>query len=328
MTTVAVIGCGSIGTRHVSNLLDLGIDVVAFDTNPSRRKAVGDEFGIPVSNSLDHLWETNPDAAVVAVPNSLHIPIAREAADAGCHLFIEKPLSHTLEGVDELIAVIDEGSLITLVGCNMRFHPALGRIEDLIDEGTIGKVVAARIEGGSYLPQWHPDEDYRESYSARGELGGGVILDYIHEIDYARWLFGDVSRVSCFADRLSGLEIDTEDVAAILMRFANGAIGELHVDYVQRDYHRACEVIGENGTIRWSWGEGIRWYPAADGEWRTDHIAESWETNDMYIDEMRHFIECVETGHETICDVREGLAALEIAVAAKRSTKVGRHVKL
>ena len=141
------------------------------------------------------------------------------------------------------------------------------------------------------MPDWHRLEDYRRGYSARSELGGGVILDAIHEIDYLRWLFGPVADVVCLAGKLSHLEIDTEDTAAMLLQFANGTFGEVHLDYVQRAYRRTCQIIGDEGAIHWDFAAGqVRWYSARTRLWNQYENTAGWEVNQMYIDEMKHFL--------------------------------------
>jgi len=181
-------------------------------------------------------------------------------------------------------------------------------------------VVAMRVEVGQYLPDWHPQENYRASYSARRELGGGVILDAIHEIDYARWLLGEVELVACLADKLSRLEIDTEDTAAILFRFRGGALGEIHLDYVQRSYSRGCQIIGDEGTIRWDYSR--REVCCDLGSTKQTKLFSNppgWQPNDMYLDEMRHFLACIEGTEQATQDVFEGSRVLELALMAKES---------
>lgn len=325
-----VIGCGSIGQRHIRNLQFLRAgEIIAFDIVSHKLEEVQRKYGVTVVSELDQVWAQNPDVALITTPTSLHIPLALEAAEHGCHLFVEKPLSHTMDGVDELLRVVEERSLITLVGCNMRFHPGIMRMNELIDKGAVGKVIAARVEVGQYLPDWHPWEDYRQMYSARHDLGGGVILDAIHEIDYIRWMLGDVTEVACFADKLSHLEIDTEDVAAILIRFASGAIGEIHLDYVQRAYSRSCHIIGEEGTIRWDWSEGlVRWYSATRKRWEFFENPQGWTPNQMYIDEMAHFLSCLRYEAKPLLDVKQAQQVLRIALAAKRSAFTKEFVSL
>ena len=257
---------------------------------------------------------------LICTPTSSHLPLAREAAEHGCHIFIEKPLAAGRAGVDWLCEAIRQRGLVSLVGCNMRFHPGLKQVKRLLEEGAIGRVTAMRAEVGHYLPDWHPWEDYRQSYSARRELGGGVILDAIHEIDYARWLFGEVELVACLAGKLSRLEIHTEDTAAILFRFRGGALGEIHLDYVQRSYSRDCQIIGDEGTIRWDYSRGeVCCDLGSTKQAKLFSNPPGWQPNDMYVDEMRHFLACLEGIERPTQDVFEGARALELALAAKES---------
>jgi predicted dehydrogenase len=325
-----VIGCGSIGKRHIGNLRKLGvIDMLAFDLRADRRNDVAATFGIQTVAALETAWSHDPQVVLVAVPTSLHIPIALEAAFRRCHLFIEKPLSNSHTGIDRLQRAVKQNELTTLVGCNLRFHPGLSTVKRLINDGAVGHVIAARVEVGQYLPDWHPWEDYRKSYSARGVLGGGVILDAIHEIDYIRWLIGEVAGTTCFAGKLSQLEIETEDTAAILLRFENGTVGEVHVDYVQRAYSRTCQIIGEEGTLHWDYTAGtVRWFSAQTKEWKTYSNPAGWEPNQMYLEEMKHFLGCLAGEEQPAQDVFEAARVLQIALAAKESARQQQWIDL
>jgi predicted dehydrogenase len=325
-----VMGCGSIGKRHIKNLLALGAkDLLVYDTRQDRLAEARSELNVKTVDNLDHAWEKKPEVVLITTPTSSHVSLALQAAHHNSHLFIEKPLSDRLEGTNELIEAVRRQNLISLIGCNMRFHPGILGVRRLLSDGAIGRVVAARAEVGYYLPEWHPWEDYRSSYSAKKELGGGVILDAIHEIDYMRWLLGEVTAVACFAGKLSSLEIDTEDVAAMLLRFASGTIGEIHLDYVQRTYSRTCEIIGDEGTIRWDYGAGeVRLYRASTREWQVFADPTGLEPNRMYVDEMRHFLHCLDRDEHPILDVFEALKVLKIALAAKSSAESGKLVRL
>src|SRR5882672_7407751 len=136
----------------------------------------------PPSAKPAHPWAERPDTVLVTAPSSMHVELAIVGARNGCHLFIEKPLSHTLDGVGELLETVKRQTLITMVGCNMRFHPGPALVKRLIDEGVVGNVLAARVKTGSYLPEWRPGMNYRDSYSASVQMGGGALLDCIHEI--------------------------------------------------------------------------------------------------------------------------------------------------
>jgi len=323
-----VIGCGSIGTRHARNLLAVGqTQVFAYDTSSERRDEISRELGVATVDHLAAGWDMSPDVAIIATPTSSHLPLALEATRRRCHFFVEKPLSDSLEDVTELVAAVADAGLVSLVGCNMRFHPGVRALKNLVDSGMLGAILSAHFEVGQYLPDWRPSIDYRTTYSAQRELGGGIILDAIHELDYATWLLGDVSDVACFADHLSGLEIDTEDVASILLRFGNGTIAEVHLDYVQRAYSRSCKLVGELGTARWDYNKPeLDLYLADDGEWTSVHLFDEWDPNTMYLDELRHFLRCLDGEEEPLVDVKTGARSLSLAVAAKRASAERRAV--
>ena len=327
---ILVAGCGSIGKRHIRNLQALKVgDIIAYDVQRSRSSQVEQEFSIKTYDDLERALAQHPEVTLVCTPTSLHIPLAVSAARQGCHLFIEKPLSHSVDGVDELIGIITDKSLVALVGCNMRFHPGIALMKELLEKESIGKILGARVEAGQYLPDWHPWEDYRQGYSANRFLGGGVILDVIHEIDYITWFLGDVSRVVCFSGKLSSLEIDTEDIAEVLLWLESGAIAEVHMDYIQRSYGRSCQLIGEEGTILWDFSDRqVKVYSSRTGEWQVFSESLDYDTNQMYIDEMKHFVQCLEGINRPVQDVKAGKRTLEVALAAKESSETGKVINL
>jgi predicted dehydrogenase len=326
---ILVVGCGSIGRRHLRNLKILGVEqLLAFDPAPENLAIARQETDAQIFESFETALAQKPDVCFVCSPSSLHVEHALEAARDNCHLFVEKPLSHDLDGVEDLVSEIERRKLISLVGCNMRFHPGPARVKKLLLENAVGKVVFAQIYAGSYLPEWRPATNYRESYSGRRDLGGGAILDCIHEIDLAFWYAGAAVEVFGTAETLS-LPIETEDTAFLLLRHQNGVRSEIHLDYVQRTYERGCRIVGEAGTIFWDFREkAVRLYRAADKTWETFAQAEDWEINQMYLDETRHFLDCLQTGEETICPVRQAAEVLKIALAAKTSAQTRGFVEL
>ncbi len=214
-----------------------------------------------------------------------------------------------------------------MVGCNMRFHPGPARVKQLLNEDRIGRILYARLHTGSYLPQWRPLTDYRANYAAREETGGGCILDCIHEIDLTRWYLGEVREVVCMAGHVSSLEIATEDVAAIVCRHISGAISEIHLDYVQQTYERGCQIVGEKGSIFWDFSQKqVRWFDGGTGQWTTFSQPDRWEVNQMYVDEMKHFIDSVSSRRPTVLPIPEATAVMQIAFAAKTAAREGRVV--
>lgn len=325
-----VVGCGSIGKRHIRNLkiLEAG-EIIAQDTKPERCRQVEQEFQIKVYDNLNEALQCKPDAALICTPTSLHIQPALSAAQKGCHLFIEKPLSDNLDGIAELVSVVERNKLVTLVGCNMRFHPGIAEMKKLLEKKSIGKILCLRVQAGQYLPDWHPGEDYRKSYSASKALGGGIILDGIHELDYTRWFLGEVEKVFCFSGKFSSLDIDTEDMAEILLKFSSGALAEVHLDYLQRSYGRSCQIIGEEGTILWDFNEKeVKYYSARTKKWQAFPQEAVYDINQMYVEELRHFVLCVHGQQRSMQDIHAGKRVLEIALAAKESAEKGRQVPL
>ncbi|MFN8535696.1 MAG: Gfo/Idh/MocA family oxidoreductase [Dehalococcoidia bacterium] len=325
----AILGCGSIGSRHLANLQALGLgEIVAYDPDEPARRRAADRFGVATAATLDEVWRWGPTVAFITSPTSLHLELALEAARHDCHLFVEKPLANSLAGTEKLVTLVTQRRLVSLVGCNLRFQPGLQAIKRWLRAGAIGQVTGARIEFGQYLPDWRPATDYRQSYSARRELGGGIILDAIHEIDYACWLLGDPQKVACFAGTLSRLEIDTEDSAAILLAMP-GSIAEIHLDYVQRTYRRTCQIVGDEGTIDWDYRTGeARCGSTRSGVSETVVNPADWTPNDMYQTELRHFLACLAGEAEPALDIAGGRRVLQVALAAKQAAAEGRVVPI
>jgi len=327
---VLVVGGGSIGSRHLGNLRQLGVESLGLvEPEASRREALVAEISVSAFTRLQDGLEWGPHLVLIATPSHLHIQPALEAALSGVALFVEKPLSHSAAGIAELSEIVSSRGLISLVGCNMRFHPGPAKVTRLLREGVLGRILFARIQAGSYLPEWRPNSDYRSNYAAHAETGGGCILDYIHEIDLAQWYLGPIKSVFCWAGKVSSLEIETEDVAALICRHASGAITEIHLDYVQRTYERGCQIVGELGSIFWDVNEKqVRWYDAASKKWTTYAQPESWTSNLMFVDEMKHFLDCVEKNCPTALPIPEAASLMRVVFAAKKSAQLGNMIKV
>ena len=318
-----IIGCGSIGKRHLRNLEKLGYrDIHAFDVQQHVLKDIRQEFGINTYSNLDVALEQYPDIVILSNPTAFHIPFAIASAKKGAHLFIEKPVSHSMEGVQELLASVREQNLVTFVAYSLRFFDGIILMRDLLNQGQIGKPYYVHAESGQYLPDWRPGNDYSKTYSAKAEKGGGVVLDLSHEIDYLLWLFGPVRNVDSVLGKVSDLEIDVEDSADILMEHSSGVISSVHLDYLQRAPTRNCKIVGSEGTLIWDyWMNSVRVFSMSTGDWEI--IDYHTDRNDMYINELKHFIECVEHKTETLIPLEEGIRALQIALAAKESAQSG-----
>lgn len=319
-TRVLVVGCGSIGRRHIRNLRALGItNFILCDTSEASLKAASAGIDDPVTTtSFRNAVLLKPEAAVICTPSSLHLEMATELARHGVHILIEKPLSHTLDGVAELERLAGEKGVVAMMAMCYRFHPAFCRIKELLDSEVIGKVCHVNYFGGHYLPDWHPDADYRAEYAAQKRLGGGVILTSIHGLDNIRWLFGEVEEAHAFVDRVSELEMDAEDMVTGILRLTSGVLVNWSTDFVQRANQHRMVIAGSLGTIRADLLTGeIEVYTAATGKWRFSRL--TFQVNDMYVAEARHFLDCIEKGVQPTADLKEGHRTLRLALEVKGS---------
>ena len=334
-----IAGLGSIGRRHFHNLISLGEkDIVLLR---SHRATLSDDelAGYPVETDLtEALAKHKPDAVIVANPTALHLDIAIPAAVAGCAILLEKPVSHSLERLDLLQQAAQKSGSKILVGFQFRYHPTLNKARELIQAGALGKVLTVHAHWGEYLPNWHPWEDYRQSYAARTDLGGGVICTLTHPLDYLRYIVGEVESLWSFNGHISPLELDVEDVAEIGLKFSNGAIGGVHLNYFQRPPVHRLEIVGTSGTLRWDNADGILHFQqmaAPFGSFsatppnsvaQTFSPPENFERNQLFVAQTRHFIETAHGEKEPICTLEDGIMALRLALMAKESASLGRII--
>lgn len=326
-----IVGLGSIGRRHLANLTQLlpGAEITVWHQHSSRADHPGDASDGPVRHvfSLDDALAAGPQCAVIAGPSTGHVATAQALADHNVHVLIEKPLSDRRQGVERLLGKCRAKNLVLLVAYNYRFYPPLQKMRQAILEGSIGRVLSVRAEVGQYLPDWRPAADYRRGVTARRELGGGVLLELSHEIDYVRWLAGEITEVSARVGRLSDLEIDVEDTAELTLGFGSGAIGSVHLDMVQRAPTRACKVVGTEGTLAWDGPtHGVRWYSAASGEWTDLCAPVARDRNESYLAELAHFLDCVRGAAIPAVTGEDGLRVLDIVLAARQSSSDRRVV--
>ena len=293
-----IVGLGSIGKRHEKNLKALG-----YETIPSHRE----------DNLKKILDQHRPDGVFICNPTSLHLPVAMIAAESGYPIFLEKPVSHNLKGIDKLIQKIKQKKIVVQVGYNLRFEPELVEIKKQIDKKTYGKIYSARIVAGSYFPNWRPKIDYKQNYGARLDLGGGVILDLSHEIDYAYWLFGKAKKVSAMIKQAPKLEIETEALAQLNIEFEAGVIAQIQIDYLSKTYRRNMEIVAEKETVFWDYAS---------------LKAKGWNSEEMFIDEIKHFVQAINGEVKPMPTIEEGKHVVEICEAAKESSRTGKVVDL
>ena len=322
-----IIGYGSIGKRHYQNLYSK----FKIQSLVCTKKNIvhNNKKQIQHFSSIEKCLRTKPEIGFITNVTSAHVKTATQLANSGCNIFIEKPLSNSFNGIKNLLNVIKQKKIITLMGCVMRFHPCIEKIKKLIDDGKIGRIIYARSENGTFLPYWHPYEDYRQSYASRKELGGGVVLTCIHEIDYLYWFFGNVKEVFAITGKFSDLDINVDDLSSILLRFKNNVVAEVHLDFFQRPNFRSCKVVGTKGTIYWdSDRNSVQVYDNKKKKWIEKLKLKKYNINEMYVDELNHFIKCVKEKKKTINDIFDGVKVQKIALAILQASKTKKMVQV
>jgi predicted dehydrogenase len=328
-----VVGLGSIGRRHarLARALLPGARIVAL-----RHRTGAAEVEPGVERCVTTLAEAlafRPQAAVLANPASLRLDVARALAEAGVHLLIEKPIAHETPGVEELLAMAEARGITVMTGYNLRFAPSLIHFRERVRAAAVGRILSVRVETGQHLASWRPGADYARGVSARRELGGGVLLELSHEIDYVRWLFGEIAWVQATCSRRSALAIDVEESALLSLGIAGEAgletlVVAMAIDFVRHDSTRQCTVVGEQGTLRWNGITGVvEQFLPAEPEWR-EVFRHPPQRDETYLAEWNHFLGAMDGRFPVPVTGADGLAALRVVEAARRAAETGSRVAI
>ena len=291
------------------------------------------EFSSGYLTTIEEAIKYAPQIAVIANPSTFHIPIAQALAKTGTHLLIEKPISSATDGVFELIETCKKHDCVLQVGYNLRYSPSLQKFRELLEAGLIGEFLSVRCEVGQYLPTWRPENDYRLGVSAKKDLGGGVLLELSHELDYLQWIFGDVDWVRATLTQQSSLEIDVEDSAHLTLGFKFGTsqqqlIGTLNMDFIRHDQTRICTAIGSKGSLRWDGITGeVSVFEEDASSWKK-LFAHTPLRDETYLAEWQEFINCVNSGIAPSVTGQDGLRVLAVVEAARCSASTGAQVSV
>lgn len=282
------------------------------------------EFSDGCFFSLTEAVAFMPNIAIIANPSPFHVAIAQGLAESGTHLLIEKPLSNSLDGVKYLLETCKAKNVILQMGYNLRFLESLNRFREAVCERVIGNILSIRCEAGQFLPSWRVGSDYRYGVSAKKELGGGVLLEFSHELDYLRWIFGDVAWAKATLSQQSNLELNVEDSAHLTLGFLGPenmrqVIGVVNLDFIRHDTTRQCTAIGDKGSLRWNGLTGVVEHFAVDGvEW-SELFRHQHHRDDSYIAEWRSFIASIENKNTPAITGYDGLKVLQIIEACRDS---------
>ena len=321
---ILIVGHGSIGKRHLrlvrASMPNSDIRVL--------RHSISDElleFADGCFYNIKDACAFSPQVSIVANPAPFHVEITVSLLAAGSHVLIEKPLSETVEQAYELSKAAVRYNRLLHVGYNLRFLDSLRQFRNSILSRELGSISSVHCEVGQYLPSWRPGMDYRLSVSAKKDLGGGVLLELSHELDYLRWIFGDIEWVCAYTARLSSLQIDVEDTAHLMLGFtqsqnAHHIFGTVNLDFIRHDKTRMCTAICDGGTLRWNGVTGeVQRLVRSQLEW--DNLHQSLESRDKtYTLQWYHFLNCIRDNQLPAVPLQDGLYVMQVIDAARRSS--------
>lgn len=331
---VLIVGLGSAGQRHLRNLkriLGENVEFIAYrvrkynrqfddNLNVMEGQNVSETYSIKEFDNLEMALEDRPDIAIIANPNSMHIKTAIPIAQRGIDIFLEKPVSNSLDGVDELQKLVRKNEIILYVGHQMRLHPCVKRLKSDLDNQVIGKIVSVDCHMGELITKMHKYEDYRGMNEAKRETGGGVVLCQIHELDYLYWIFGMPNIVYSIGGKCSDLEIEVEDAVTTLCEFEQDGYKYpivIHQDFLQSPAVRKCKVVGTKGQIEMDLLQN-RYTLYSEGTVKEKNFA-NFSRNDMFMEEMKLFLKYVEERKQETLTLEDGIGSLKIALAIKDS---------
>jgi len=329
-----VVGLGSIGKRHLCIIKEQYPEIKLLVLRHSQCEEIElEKFGLTgcVTN-VEKAIEFKPDAAIIATPATKHINMALTLAKAGVHLLIEKPISAKSDGVESLIDICQSNNLVLMIGYNLRFQPSLQEFRKQILQNKVGRILSVRAEVGKFLPTWRPESDYTKSVSAQKKLGGGVLLELSHEIDYIKWIFGDYKWVKAHLSKQSDLKIDVEDSASIIFGIEiegdSEIIGSLNIDFIRHDDTRMCTVIGNQGSLRW---DGIKneigWFAKGSNEWESI-FSQTAERDLTYKKEIENFLSAISQKENLVTTGEDGLRIIKVIEAIHQSHQSNSMVTL
>ena len=325
---ILVAGYGSIGRRHYQNLRALGRhDVRLLRTSSQRPGRFESPEGATVYTDLSAALRDAPGVVIVANPTSLHVGVARAAVEAGASVLLEKPVCDDLSAAGDLLRQVrDAGGVCGMAYC-FRYHPLYRAMHDLAASGRLGRVFSARTWQASYLPDWHPWEDYHQGYAARGDLGGGVVRTLDHELDQVRWTLGQPTDVLASAGAISGIGVSVEDTADMIFRLPGRVQASVHVCFARRDAARGMCLVGEDATAVLDWAGGVVTVSSGGAAETVARLDEGYELNEMYVDMLRDAMACFDADEpRAAIDLADGVAVLEMATAALHAADDGRAV--
>ena len=324
-----IIGYGSIGSRHANNLVKLGFKNISILRTFKNQLNYPIQKTFKVFKNLKNLFKLKKfKLVIIANPSSKHISHAIMAAKKKFNIYIEKPLSNNLKGIKQLKKLQKKFKIKILVGFQLRYHPGLILIKNTIKKKGLGKVYSVVSDVGEYLPSWHPREDYKRSYASKKNLGGGVLLTLIHEIDYLYWIFGEFKSVYATGGKFTKLNLDVEDTVLGNIMTKNNVPISLRMDYWRRPPSRTLNIVCEKGQIFWDYYKKETIILYNNGKKIVKKLPLKWERNDMFLKILKNFILAIINKKKPMISLEDGLYSLKIALLFKKSLAKSKKIKV
>ena len=335
-----IIGCGSIGERHLHNIKKIGIkDIGILDVNKTRVNNLSKKYSVKKFYDLDSALSFKADFSIICTFPEPHISIANSCINSGSHIFIEKPLSTNLKGVIPMLKKAKTKKLKVAVGYKLRFDKGINLLKQKLQRKEIGSPLSILIKFGHNIKFWRPGTNYRNHYILK--KGGGIVLDASHEYDYLRWLFEDeIKSVYCQTRKINSIKTKTESFASIILKTKKRLVANLNIDYLRPFYERGCYIIGEKGSLQWEYNLTKSAWSNYSKKVNSKVILQlhskpseivfnnKIQVNDMYILEMKNFIESIISNKKPFVDGFDGLNTLQLGLAALESAKKNKIITL
>lgn len=327
---ILVVGSGSVGRRHARNLAALGCRISNTDPRADRQRALATETPV-VASHADHVEalaaDPSIDAVVVAAPTGFHVEIGIDALQAGKPILMEKPLAMTGAGANRLLEVQHRTGIPVLMGYTWRWWPPLAQVRQLLNDGAIGKPTHVQLHMSAHLADWHPWERYQDFFMASKVLGGGALLDESHWLDLMLWLFGMPRTIFARVEKISDLEIESDDNVDMVFSYPGALRATMHLDLFGRPHEKFIRFVGTGGTLYWTAAPNeLRIGRTGAQEWQVETFHD--ERNDMFMGVAREFLDVLNGKPVTTCTIAEGAKVMSMIDAARQSSATGQEVRL
>ena len=331
LNRILFIGLGGAGQRHLrlfrENLPN--VELIAYrstnktpllnsDFSVNQNESIEDVYQIKIYNNLKEVLALKPDLVVISTPSSMHLEYAQLCASKGINVFVEKPISNSLEGLQTLRDTVERNNVAIQVGFQRRFHPHLSKVKEIIKSGRIGQVLTVNFTVASYIPRWHPYENYLDLYACRKELGGGVLLTEIHEIDLAIWYFGMPKSVVCIGGTYSDVGMDVEDTVRLTLDYTNFSV-QINLTFWQKHHERTLSISGEEGFLSWNQDSDLlkeEYFNETKG--LVNHSSSNSDNDVMFDLQIKSLIESM-SALTSEANMSDSIASIKIVEAAKKS---------